>query len=286
MPVNVFDTAFRKEASVDITDSEFRQIVVYFKDHYGVNLTDKKLLVIGRLDNYLTKNSYVSYTQFFNKVKQNPKGDEAVALLNYLTTNHTYFMREPVHFDFMKDIALPEIKKSDNGSRDIRIWSAAASTGEEAYTMAMVMRDFFQSEINSWDTTVLATDISRRALETASIGEYSVEQVQQLPEAWAHRYFDKIGNDKMRIKDEIRKQVLFRYFNLMEDFPFKKKFHLVFLRNVMIYFDETTKSQLIEKIYDYMEPGGYLIIGTTETFERSHTRFKYVQPSIYRKARA
>ena len=147
----------------------------------------------------------------------------------------------------------------------------------------MVIRDFFGMEFKNWDATILATDISRKALAKAAEATYEVDQVAGLPESWLKQYFTKSENGKISLKNDIKSQVLFRYFNLMEDFPFKKKFNVVFLRNVMIYFEDNTKYQLIEKIYNHMEPGGYLFIGTTESLDREKTKFQYVDPSIYRK---
>lgn len=266
-----------------ITDSEFQRIVSYVKKHFGIDLSQKRVLVGGRLENYLVRNGYTNYNEFMEKVEKNPKGSEATDLINILTTNHTYFMRESEHFDFMKNVALPWAKSKAMNTKDLRVWCGASSTGEEPYTLAMIIKDFFGVEGSAWDTRLLATDISMRVLNHASKGVYLREDVDPLPVNWKRHYFKQISQEEFRVKDELKKQVIFKQFNLMDPITFKKRFHIVFLRNVMIYFQDDTKYQLIQRIYDHMEPGGYLFIGLTERLDRQMVKFNYVQPSIYRK---
>lgn len=266
-----------------ITDSEFQHIVVYVKKNYGIDLSQKRVLVAGRLDNYLARNGFANYDAFMAKVEKEPKGTEATDLINILTTNHTYFMRETEHFDFLRNVALPWAKSVCMATKDLRMWCGASSTGEEPYTLAMVTKDYFGVENSGWDTRLLATDISQKVLQHASRGVYLRENIEPLPAAWKKRYFKQIGPEEFQVKDELKKQVIYRQFNLMDPIQFKKRFHIVFLRNVMIYFQDDTKYQLIHRIYDHMEPGGYLFIGLTERLDRNVVKFNYVQPSIYRK---
>lgn len=266
-----------------ITDSEFNRIVVYVKQHYGIDLSQKRVLVNGRLETYLLRNGYNSFDEFMDKVTSNFRGEEANNLINVLTTNHTYFMRENVHFEYLQKIVLPYWSARLAAKKDLRIWSGASSTGEEPYTLAMVLMDYFGLEHGRWDTRLLATDISTRVLEHAVKGVYLKEDIAPLPEKWKRRYFQSIGGEEYQVKDELKKQVIFRRFNLMDPFPFKGRFHVVFLRNVMIYFQDDVKYKLVQKIYEFMEPGGYLFIGTTESLDKAKMQFEYVQPSIYRK---
>lgn len=266
-----------------MTDSEFARIVKYTAMRYGIDLHNKKVMVAGRLDNYLETNGYRSYDEYMDKVENDYTGQEAQNLINILTTNHTYFMRESEHFEFLKDVILPELKEKEKATRDLRIWSAAASSGEEPYTIAMVIKDFFGLDYLNWETSILATDISRKVLDKAVQGIYSKEQIQNLPQWWQKGNFVQLGENEYQVKKEIRDKVIFRQFNLMNTLPFKKKLHVVFLRNVMIYFDEETKKRLVSKIYDFMEPGGYLIIGSTENIDRSAVGFNFVRPSVFRK---
>ena len=150
--------------------------------------------------------------------------------------------------------------------------------------IAMVLADFFGMDRKNWDTKILATDISTRALQQAMAGVYTAEQLKNLPGQWKKHFFKPVaGGSQFLVTEELKKEVLFRQFNLMNRFPFKRKMHTVFLRNVMIYFDEDTKRQLLQKVYDFMEPGGYLFVGTTETIDRGSTPFQIIQPSIFRK---
>ena len=153
--------------------------------------------------------------------------------------------------------------------------------------LAMLLKDFFGLEHHLWDTKVLATDISMQALGQALEGCYSAEQIEPLPDTWKRRFLRPAGQGEyFQIAKEIKEEVLFRQLNLMDVFPFKRKMHVVFLRNVMIYFDKETKRKLIQKVWDVMEPGGYLFVGQTETIERGNTQFELVRPSIFRKQEA
>lgn len=266
-----------------LTDKEFQRIVKYIHDNYGIDLSQKRTLVMGRMENYLLRNGYNSYDEYMVKVERDPKGEEATNLVNVLTTNHTYFMRESVHFDFLRDTVIPELKQKEAGRKDIRIWSGASSTGEEPYTLEMILLDAFGLD-QGWNTQLLATDISQKVLAHATKGVYLNEQIEPLPDNWKRKYFQKYDSDHYQAKQFLRDNIVYRQFNLMDPLPFRRKFHVVFLRNVMIYFKEDTKYDLVQRIYDKTEPGGYLFIGTTEGLERSRTPFQYVQPSIYRKA--
>ena len=150
--------------------------------------------------------------------------------------------------------------------------------------LAMLLKDFFGLEYDKWDTKILATDISTEALSQAASGIYTVEQIGNLPDVWKRRFLHPVdGGQNYQISDDIKREVLFRQLNLMDSFPFRRKLHIVFLRNVMIYFDKETKQRLVQKVYDFMEPGGYLFVGTTETIDRDVTPFQLIRPSIFQK---
>lgn len=267
-----------------ITDEEFQRISVYMKANYGIDLSQKKVIINGRLENYLRKGGYGSCTEYLNALGTDKTGTLEKMLVNLLTTNHTYFMREFEHFEYFRGTVLPWLKAKEERKKDLRIWCGAASTGEEPYMIAMVLADFFGMERTKWDTKILATDISTKVLKQALAGVYSAEQLKNLPSNWKKNFFKPVaGGSQYLVSDELKRQVLFRQFNLMSPFPFRKKMHTVFLRNVMIYFDEPTKNQLLQKVYNCLEPGGYLFIGTTETLDRNSTPFQIIQPSIFRK---
>ena len=267
-----------------MTEQEFYRIHSYLKKRYGVDMSRKKEIIHGRMENYFRAGGWTSYNEYMNAVESDITGKLEKELVNLLTTNHTFFMREYEHFDYLKQVVLPWLKEKEQRNKDLCIWCGASSSGEEPYMLAMLMKEFFGLEHSKWDTKVLATDISTEALQQAIAGVYSREQIEVLPEHWKRRFLkSKPGGEMYEMTKEIKDEVIFRKFNLMDPFPFKRKMHIVFLRNVMIYFDQETKKRLIQKVYDVMEPGGYLFVGRTETLDRSSTPFQLIQPSIFRK---
>ncbi len=266
-----------------MTDEEFLRIAGHMKQRYGIDLSQKKVIMNGRLENHIKSGGWSSFHAFMNDLEKDSSGKLEKELVNLLTTNHTYFMREFEHFDFFKRVVLPELKQKAQNTKDLRIWCGAASTGEEPYMIAMVLKDFFGLESSSWDTKVLATDISTKVLQQAIAGIYNEEQLKSIPDQWKRHFFKKTSEGMFEVKDELKQEVIFRQFNLMSPFPFRKRMHTIFLRNVMIYFDENTKNELLQKVYDFLEPGGYLFIGMTETLDRAQVPFELVQPSIFRK---
>ncbi len=267
-----------------MTQEEFLRICRFVKDKYGIDMLRKKEIVQGRLDNYIHANGFYNYSEYMNAVESDITGKWERELVNILTTNHTFFMREFEHFDYLKQVVLPYLKQKEGVRKDLCIWCGAASTGQEPYMLAMLLKDYFGLEHNMWDTKVLATDISTEVLAHAQAGIYEKEQIDTLPESWKRRFLKSVDDGtRYEITKEIKDEVLFRQFNLMEPFPFKRRMHIVFLRNVMIYFDKETKQELIRKVYEAMEPGGYLFIGRTETIDRSEVPFQLIQPSIFRK---
>lgn len=270
-----------------ISVREFNQIRNLVSNSVGISLTDKKRsLVAGRLQKKLREFGFSSFQEYYDYVVKDKSGNALIEMVDLITTNYTYFNREKEHFDFFLNIALPDVKAQirNNKNNDFRVWCAAASSGEEPYMLAMLMREFFGSDYGSWNGGLLATDISREALATAKIGTYNDEGISRLPPLLKNKYFVKKGHGNWSICDHIKKDITFRRFNLMnKSFPFKKLFHIIFCRNVMIYFDQPTRDALIQRFYQFMEPGGYLFIGHSETLNRMNTPFSYIKPAVYRK---
>lgn len=267
-----------------MTDEEFLRISRFLKSKYGIDMSRKKEIVCGRLDNYVRQSGYKSYSEYMNAVETDATGSLEKKLVSLLSTNHTFFMREFEHFEFLRSTVLPYLREKESRNRDLNIWCGASSTGEEPYMLAMMMLDYFGLEHKNWNTQILATDISTDVLKHAVEGVYTADQVSVLPDSWRRRFTrPQPDGEHYRITQEVRNEVVFRQFNLMDPFPFRRKMHVIFLRNVMIYFDKATKQQLVQKVYDLLEPGGYLFIGRTETIERSEAPFELIQPSIFRK---
>lgn len=265
---------------IRLTDKEFNEIVTYIKNNYGINLIKKRQLIEARMYSVLQERKLSSFTEYFNLIKRNDT-NEITAMLNKLTTNHTYFMREPAHFEFLKNVILPNQEKT-NRFKTFHIWSAGCSSGEEAYTTIMYMLDYFGLKKNEWSFTILATDISLKAMGAAKDSLYSAEALKDVPPSWIRRYFKKQG-DCYELTEEVKSRVVFKRLNLMEPFLFSQPFDLIFCRNVMIYFDQPEKTELINKFYNVLKPGGYLFIGHSESIQRDTSKFTYIQPAIYQK---
>ncbi|NMB42987.1 MAG: protein-glutamate O-methyltransferase CheR [Clostridiales bacterium] len=269
---------------ITITDEEFEKLAKFIKSNYGINLKEeKKSLVMGRLRKVLHQKNMSSFSEYLDYVLSDKTGEAVSDMVNRITTNHTYFMRESKHFEFFKEEVLPYLKKKVS-DKDLRIWSAGCSTGEEPYTLAMIIDEFFGKEKLFWNTQILATDISSKVLDVAKKGVYNNDSIAKMPSEKRLKYFKKISDEKSEVVDQIKKEVIFARLNLMnETFPFKKKFHTIFCRNVMIYFDSKTKMDLVNRFYEITEPGGYLFIGHSESLIRSQTKYKYIMPAVYRK---
>ena len=267
-----------------ITDNEFNRLVSFMRERYGINLSHKRTLIEGRLGNMLFERGFKNYDEYLDCCMNDRSGKELDGLLIKLTTNHTYFMREPEHFTYLTSTVLPFIKQANAKSKTMHIWSAGCSSGEEAYTTAMHISEFLGSEKSSWDTRILATDISLKTLAGAQNGVYLESGLTDLPPGWLEKYFDRIDGEKCKVKPALRNEVIFRSFNLMEPIPFKKApLDLIFCRNVMIYFEMETKLALVKRFYDVLRPGGYLVICHAESIPRDSTDYEYIKPAIYRR---
>ena len=270
---------------MEISDAEFKTIRKLVYNNFGINLTEqKRSLVVGRLQKLLKQLKMSSFHDYCEYIKKNPSA--LSELVNRISTNHTFFFRESEHFDFFIKEVLPEIKKRHlvNNDRDIRLWCAAASSGEEPFTIMMLLMEAFGMDYSSWDIGLLATDISEKALKIANNGKYPSERISLVPPKLKNKYFKATPDGMWMVSEKLKKEVIYRRFNLMnKNLPFKKKFDSIFCRNVMIYFDQETRDALVDRLYDVTVNGGYLFIGHSETLGRDKTRWKYVKPAVYRK---
>ena len=271
---------------IHLTDDEFLKLSQFVYKHFGINLTESKRgLVHGRLQSVLRHHGMESFDEYYSAICKDPSGNLVSELINKLSTNFTYFYRESDHFEFMLNEALPFAEQYQSTlDNDLRIWCAGCSSGEEPYTLSMVMREYFGKKYNDWSAGLLATDISENALSAARAGIYTEDHLRKIPKGWGTRYFTKIENGQFQVASDVSSDIVFRRFNLMnETFPFKQKFHMIFCRNVMIYFDKETKDNLVRKYSELLVPGGYLFIGHSETISREIDSLNYVKPAIYRK---
>lgn len=266
-----------------LTNEDFYHLMTFMKANYGIDLSKKKQLIVGRLSNTVTAMGFHSFKEYVDCIIQQKRPEDVQTLLNRLTTNYTFFMREEAHFTYFQKVILPylEKKKSDHV---LSIWSAGCSTGEEPYTLSILLKEYFGSRASMWDTRILATDISQNVLNAAKNGIYDKEALSRLPSGWIRKYFCPAQEkDIYTAAPVLKDNVIFRTFNLMDPIRFRLKFDVIFCRNVMIYFDQKTKEALVQRFYDASSPGAYLLIGHSESLDRTATPYEYVQPAIYRK---
>lgn len=268
---------------LQMTDQEFTQLSNFVKTRYGIDLTQKRTMIQGRLTHDLRSRGITSFQEYLKILDNDSSGTEITNLLNRLTTNLSYFLRENEHFDFMTRTIIPTWERTIK-NHDVRIWSAGCSAGQEAYTTQMVIHEYFGSHKGLWNTTILATDISMKVLNKARSGIYTHEELKDIPPAWKSKYFVPSGSDSLQVCDKIRREVVFKPFNLMDNINFKGgPFDLIFCRNVMIYFDTDTKRKLVKRFYDWTKPGGYFFISHSESLNNLNSQYKYVHPAIYKK---
>jgi chemotaxis protein methyltransferase CheR len=275
---------------IDLTDREFQLFRSLIFEKSGITLNDgKKELVRTRLGSKLRKGGFGSFKDYYNHVLDDRTGEELVTLLDAISTNLTSFFREINHFHYLRNHIIPEImeRKKNDSDKEIRGWSAGCSSGEEPYSLAFTLADILRGE-RGWDVKLLATDISTKVLGRAARGVYTEEQGKTVPKDMASRFLDKMVDDGDRlykVRPEIKSLIQFKRFNLMTpSFPFRRGFDFIFCRNVMIYFDKPTQQTLVNKFYGSLSEGGYLMIGHSESLTGVQHRFKYMQPTIYKKS--
>ncbi|MDR1192901.1 MAG: protein-glutamate O-methyltransferase CheR [Peptococcaceae bacterium] len=266
---------------IKITDEEFKNLVDFVYRKYGINLSRKRQLIEGRLSHTIRERGLNSFKQYLDLLTKDNSGEEMHNFLNRITTNHSYFAREMEHFDFLLRQALPYLEK--NRPRDLRIWSAGCSAGQEAYNIAMVLDQYFGARKSQWDTRILATDISMNVLSKGQAAIYPEDNLKDLPPQWKEKYFTRLTGGSYQVIERLRKEVIFKVFNLMDTFTHKKPFDIIFCRNVMIYFDSETTSRLINKFYQATSEGGYLFIGHSEVLDKEATQYQFIRPAIYQK---
>ncbi len=262
-----------------LNDIEFNQFQSWLYQAAGINLSSaKKALVAGRLFKRLRHYELESYGDYFKLIMSGQRADELQVALDLLTTNETYFFREPKHFDFLSQQVLPNAAPG----KTFRLWSAASSSGEEPYSLAMTLAEGLGT--TPWE--VLGSDISTQVLAKARTGHYPMERASTLPQPLLVKYCLK-GTGRQHgtflIDRTLRNRVNFLQVNLNETLPELGEFDVIFLRNVMIYFDQPTKIRVVERLIPRLKPGGYFIVSHSESLNGVSDALKLVAPSIYRK---
>jgi chemotaxis protein methyltransferase CheR len=265
----------------ELTSRQFAEICRLVHGFCGIKLKGgKEALVRARLMKRLRALRLGSFEAYFDYLKSDRGSNELKQMIDVMTTNKTSFFREREHFRFLKESILPNL----NGSR-LRFWTAACSSGEEPFSLAMLLLESL-TDCARRDVRILATDISMRMLEKASQGLYPQTTLQDLPTTYVNRYFERPASaDKelLRVKPNVRSLVRLACLNLLDDWPMKGPFDVIFCRNVMIYFDRPTQQKLINRFYDLLDPGGYLFVGHSEGLSAISHKFRYVRPATYLK---
>jgi chemotaxis protein methyltransferase CheR len=268
--------------TAELNHHQFQEISRLVYQQCGINLkSGKEALVRARLTKRLRALHMSSVEAYMHLIGSQQGQHEIQTLIDVMTTNKTSFFREAAHFDYLAEVILPNLDQ-----HRLRLWSAACSSGEEPYTLAMVLREAFAS-VDQKDVLILATDISHRMIEIAQDGIYSQERLAGVPRAMVSKYFQReassSGAPRFHVKSSLRQLVRLAPLNLMQSWPMKGPFDVIFCRNVMIYFDRPTQQTLISRFHDLLAPGGYLFVGHSEGLSGIRHAFQYMQPAIYRK---
>lgn len=265
--------------SLELSPKVFGRISATMEEIAGVRLPQgKETLVKSRLSKRLRTLGLDGFDAYLAFIDADASGAELREMVDALTTNKTSFFRESAHYDHLVDVAFPEL--AERGS--LRMWSAGCSTGEEPYTLAMLAREHLPAGILR-DTRVLATDISGRALTSATRGEYAAATVGDVPAPLLRKYFERSGEGAYSAASSLRSLVTFGRLNLMGPWPMRGPFDVIFCRNVMIYFDREVRERLVGRFHGLLRDGGYLYVGHSESLTGLQHPFSYVRPAVYRR---
>lgn len=261
-----------------LSPAHFARIIEMLHAHCGIRMrTGKEGLVRARLAKRLRLLGLSDYDSYLDLVERDPARLEFTEMVDALTTNKTSFFREEAHFDFLQDTVFPAC------TGPIRLWSAGCSSGEEPYTLAMLLNESLP-ESSARNVKILATDISHRVLATAKAGVYSADALSEAPRAMVQKYWTPAvssGAARVEAAPSLKRMIQFGRLNLMAPWPMRGPFDAILCRNVMIYFDKATQQELVARYYALLRPGGYLFVGHSESLTGLDHRFRYVQPAVY-----
>ncbi len=259
---------------LSISTEDFQVVQNFLLENSGNSLAaGQEYLVEGRLQPLVSSEKVDDLHELIVELKRSPKGDLAKKVIEAMTTNETSFFRDKHPFETLKTAIIPELFKSPQPDKQIQIWSAASSSGQEPYSLAMLLEDSF-SWADDWQIKIVATDISEEMLEKCRSGLYSQFEITRgLPPQYLPRFFQR-AESKWQIKPEVRERIDFRYLNLCENWVGLQQMDIIFMRNVLIYFEDETKTAILQKILQVLKPGGYLFLGSGETPIGLENRFQ------------
>lgn len=265
-----------------LTPEQFDAVSRLMYDTAGIHLPPgKEMLVQGRLGKRVRALNLSGFDEYFARLEADVTGEELSHLVDALTTNKTSFFRESDHFDHLRDEVLPRLR---HRRAPFRLWSAGCSSGEEPYTLAMVLREAWTGP-ELLDTRILATDLSTRMLARAKQAAYTKAELSGVPDEFVRRYFEHRPDDPRpyRVVQEVRSMVRIARLNLFDSWPMRGPFQVIFCRNVMIYFDRAKQERLIQRFWEILEPGGVLYVGHSESLSALKHEFRYIRPAVYMK---
>ncbi len=266
----------------ELKPGEFDMIRDLAQRTFGLELRNgKERLVAARLGKQVKAGGFRTFRHYYDRVKADASGELLIGLIDALTTNHTGFLREPAHFDYLRELICTEYR---NRTR-FDIWSAASATGEEPYTL-LFSALATQDSRPSIDVRILASDISTRALSIARKGIYTRDRLAALPAAWVTRFFERLRDsslDQFQVHADLRSRMNFQRINLIDTLPISSTFPVIFCRNVMIYFNKATQTDLVQRLSAKLEPGGYLFVGHSESLSGISHNLRYVRPAVYQR---
>lgn len=275
--------------SARLSTGDFNRLSRFIHETCGIRMTPaKKTMLEARLQKRLRSLGMRSFADYLNYLfSAAGEKEEVVLMIDQVTTNKTDFFREPDHFDYLSQVVLPQwVRRTPHGGRPLRVWSAGCSTGEEPYTLAMVLQEFAEGS-PGLDYRILATDISTRVLEKAHQAIYPEERAHPVPQHLKRKYFLRsrdLSAGLVRITPALREKVRFRHLNFMaDDFGLREEQDIIFCRNVIIYFDRPTQERLLRRLCRHMSPGGHLFMGHSETLSGLDVPLTAVYPTVYRK---
>lgn len=278
----------RQVVPSEISDEDFDLFRRLIYDRSGISLNfTKKEMLCTRLGRILRRRGFETFREYYDVAVSDRTGEEIRGLVSAISTNMTYFYREPAHFHHLEHVLIPQWKHdgASGRRRRLRLWSAGCSTGEEAFSLAISLHKCL-TDLATWDAKILAVDISQRVIEEAIGGVYARDKINTVPSELRARYFNPVdGSDGLlEVDSALRRLIAFRELNLvLPAYPFSGRFDLVLCRNVMLYFDSRTQERLLENLYRHLYPGGTLFVGHVEVLEGLRHRFRYLAPGIYRK---
>jgi len=268
--------------SPELSDRDLAAIVRLVYEKSGITLhAGKRALVTARLQKRLKHGGFGGFNEYVRRLQAEPSGDEMTAMLDAIATNHTAFLREPQHFAFLADVLLPRLA-ARSGGQPILGWSAACSTGEEPYTIAMIACERLGEDAGR-RVRLLASDLSTKALARAVAGTYKAERVAELPRHMVLKYFDKRPHGLLEIAAHVRRLVEFRQLNLLQAPPPGPPLDFIFCRNVMIYFDREVQQRVVQALEERLAPGGHLFTSHSESLNSLRHGLTWIAPSVYRR---